>query len=298
MTTASRSRLRPSQAAFVEIPDAHVRPAETPVDINRCRAGAGGETPMLSALMMEPTDAQAVRGLVTPVARTIDEMVGIEVSTRRAPRSHTPPPIAFVDVVAVPARRVSGIPGADEVLEHRQQPDPGRNAAAALEKAARRGHGWRRLRVRPGFIPADTRHDPGERAPVALDGRGEIGREPVGERQPQENIRAGQGPAARRDPLRRDATISQDPLAGRARGAPERRVPFGIVEGPRGREAFPVPAPTPERACFVPQALDGRFPGTRDPRLLEVVTHRAVTDLAQDQEHGVEPEPARLVGRS
>src|SRR5262249_21679527 len=162
--------------ALVEVEDAHVGPAETPVDLHRRAPGTGREPAVLAALVVEAADAQTVLQVIAPVARTVDEMVGVEVSPRRAPGGHAPPAVADVNLVVATSVRAQGtsrrrVPGADEVLDEGQESDPGWDAPAALEEGASGGDGRLRRIVRPGLVPGNPTHDPGDRVPVALDRR-------------------------------------------------------------------------------------------------------------------------------
>ena len=60
---------------------------------------------MLASLMVEAAEADAVRQVIGPLPRAVDEVMVFEIAPRRAARGRATPAIPNVDGVALPARR-------------------------------------------------------------------------------------------------------------------------------------------------------------------------------------------------
>ena len=87
---------------------------------------------MLSSLMVEAAETGAVGHLVAAAAGAVVHVMIFEVLARGATGSRAAPPVAWIDLPAVPPGHGLGIvPYVDELLEHGQQPDPEGNGAVS-----------------------------------------------------------------------------------------------------------------------------------------------------------------------
>ena len=182
---------------------------------------------MLATLMVKTAQTDAIPLLVASAARAIEDVVDLEIAARGTPGRHAAPAVAHQDrIVGDVVGAVVRVPGGDEVLDEREEPDPRRDPAAADGKRpSGKKRGGRRI-ARPVGVPRDRLDLFGDPLARDLDCGEETSSQIVGERQAKENIRLrdeGAGGTERGRGWRRGRRRDRD--AGRRLSIDRRRAP-------------------------------------------------------------------------
>src|SRR5436190_13159505 len=170
------------QAALDPVPGRCAPPvvtSEAPEHADGSPSAARGEAAVLAALVMEPAQADKVGRAVVATPRAVAQVVALEIAARGAAGRHAAPAVTHVDFVArAPRHPIFVVPRVYEILDERQQPDPGRHAAAADGKhpgcePGRGGIGRVGYGVRVG-IPRNRAGGCGEARTLGVDGGEEL----------------------------------------------------------------------------------------------------------------------------